>query len=405
MPERWRVALLCFAANVIAHADRISLSVAVPAVLAEYRWDTAQMGWVLSAFFTGYALLMIPAGLAAQRFGPQRMFACSIGLWSLFTMLTPLPRSIAGMTAVRFLLGVGESGTAACINGTLARWFPPTEYARAAGLCWSGGYMAPLLAFPLATAILHQFGWRAIFVGFGLLGFLWLPLWLRVRQPAAPAVGATTTSSLNHLWKAPAIWAVFLLHFSSNWFLYVMISWLPTYLAMERKLSLPGMAAGAAVPFLFAWVGTNTFAWAIDRASPRLGPTRARKLFLLPYALAGASIFAVPRAESASVAIVLLCAAMGLLASATPIFSSASLDLAPRIAAPLAAVQNAFANLSGVIAPAVVGYLVKAQGWQSAFNLTAAVCLGGIAAYLLFGNAERLDGNPRPAARVNSAGG
>ncbi|MBL8214471.1 MAG: MFS transporter [Bryobacterales bacterium] len=405
MPERWRVALLCFAANVIAHADRISLSVAVPAILAEYRWDTAQMGWVLSAFFSGYTLLMIPAGLAAQRFGPRRMFGYSIGLWSLFTMLTPLPRTIAGMAAVRFLLGVGESGTAACINGTLARWFPPTEYSRAAGLCWSGGYMAPLLAFPLATGILQQFGWRAIFVGFGLLGFLWLPLWLRVAWPALPASAGGLPRLSMRLWKAPAVWAVFLLHFSSNWFLYVMISWLPTYLALERKLSLPGMAAGAAVPFLFAWVGTNTFAWAIDRATPRLGSTRARKLFLLPYALAGASIFAVPRAESAASAIVLLCAAMGLLASATPIFSSASLNLAPRIAAPLAAVQNAFANLSGVIAPAVVGYLVKAHGWPSAFTLTTAVCLAGIAAYLLFGDAEPLEGNPQPAARVNTAGG
>lgn len=50
--------------------------------------------------------------------------------------------------------------------------------------------MAPLLAFPLATTILHHFGWRAIFVGFGLLGFLWLPLWLRTRQPAAGLTGA-----------------------------------------------------------------------------------------------------------------------------------------------------------------------------------------------------------------------
>lgn len=103
------------------------------------------------------------------------------------------------------------------------------------------------------------------------------------------------TTSWGNVWKAPAVWAVFLLHSYSNWFLYVMISWLPTYLAVERRLSLPGMAAGAAVPFLFAWIGTNTLPGPLTAPPPLAG--KARKLFVLPYALAH-HIFAVPRVES-----------------------------------------------------------------------------------------------------------
>ena len=395
-PRRVDAALLCFAANVIAHCDRISLSVAVPAIMGEYQWDTAQMGWVLSAFFAGYTLLMIPAGLAAQQFGPRRVFAACLAWWSLFTMLTPWPRSLAGFAAMRFSLGMGESGTAACINGTLARWFPPSEYARAAGLCWSAGYAAPMIAFPCASWILHQFGWRAIFIGFGLLGFLWLPFWWRLEEPAAPQ--ETVASSWADLLRAPAVWAVFLLHFSSNWFLYVMISWLPTYLTLERKFSLPGMAAGAAVPFVFAWIGTNTFAWAIDRYAARGSAAMARKLFLAPYALAAASIFAVPRVETATAAVILLCAAMGLLAAATPIFSSASLRLAPSRAASLAGAQNAFANLAGIIAPAAVGYVAKTSGWPAAFALTAGICLAGITACWAVGESE-IGSRPSSPAR------
>ena len=52
-PRRVDIALLCFAANVIAHCDRVSLGAAAPAMMAEYSWTTAQMGWVLSAFFAG----------------------------------------------------------------------------------------------------------------------------------------------------------------------------------------------------------------------------------------------------------------------------------------------------------------------------------------------------------------
>jgi hypothetical protein len=48
---------------------------------------------------------------------------------------------------------------------------------------------------------------------------------------------------------------------------------------------------------------------------------------------------------------------MMLLGSITPVFSSGSLDLAPRHAAAVASAQNTFANLSGILAPVVIGYL------------------------------------------------
>ena len=67
-------------ALVIAYCDRVNISVAAPSMMREYGWDTAGMGWVLSGFFAGYALMMIPAGMLADRFGPKRVFAVAHGL-------------------------------------------------------------------------------------------------------------------------------------------------------------------------------------------------------------------------------------------------------------------------------------------------------------------------------------
>jgi MFS family permease len=53
------------------------------------------------------------------------------------------------------------------------------------------------------------------------------------------------------------------------------------------------------------------------------------------------------------------------------------------------ALQACFANLAGVLAPVVIGYVVKASSWYLAFVLTASVSLVGIATFLLFGKAER----------------
>src|SRR3954447_13513123 len=81
-PKRVDISLLAFAAMVIAYCDRVNLSVAAPSIMREYRWDTSQMGWVLSGFFMGYTLFMIPAGRLVDHFGPKRVFAAGVAWWS-----------------------------------------------------------------------------------------------------------------------------------------------------------------------------------------------------------------------------------------------------------------------------------------------------------------------------------
>jgi predicted MFS family arabinose efflux permease len=134
------------------------------------------------------------------------------------------------------------------------------------------------------------------------------------------------------------------------------------------------MATGASLPFACAWLGSNVFAWVLDR-------TGARRAMLVPYGVAAVCVLLVPTARSAGVAIALVCAAMALFTAATPIFASASLRLAPEHAGVLAGVQNAFANLAGVVAPAATGWMAANLGWDSVFWATAAVAGIGAAAY------------------------
>ena len=74
----------------------------------------------------------------------------------------------------------------------------------------------------------------------------------------------------------------------------------------------------------------------------------------------------------------------------TPVYAASALQIAPRYAGTVVGIQSAIANLAGVLAPVVIGYLVKSFGWASAFWLTAAVSTCGIVVFLLFGKAERL---------------
>ena len=387
----------------------MNLSVAAPTIIKEYGWDTRQMGWALTAFFIGYTGFMVPAGRLTDFLGPRRMFAFNILWWSAFTVLTPLPGSLLPLVAVRLLMGMGESGVFPAMNSILVRWFPRDEYSRVTAFCWSGGYAGSIIGFPVASAILATWGWPAIFYLFGVLGVIWLPLWwwgVRDWPEHSASVGREELSRITgsrpnlekvevvpwgKLLRLPHLWAAWILHFSSNWISYLMISWLPTYLSSERGFSLSSMAFGAAAPFLCAMAGANFFGVAMDRLSQRHDRTLVRKWFLAPYLMAALLLLAVPAITSPVGLVCTLCGAMFFVTASVPTYASSALDIAPRYAGTVVGMQSAFANLAGVLAPVVVGYLVKFLGWSSAFILAAAVAGVGIAVYLIFGKTERME--------------
>jgi sugar phosphate permease len=407
-PKRLDVALLAFVALVIAYCDRVNISVAAPSMMREYGWDTAGMGWALSGFFAGYALMMIPAGMLADHFGPKRVFAVAMAWWSILTAFTPLPRSLGALTALRVFMGAGESGTFPSMNGILVRWFPRQEYSRVTGFCWSGGYAGSIVGVPLGSLILATLGWRAIFWIFAAIGIIWVPVWYMsvTDQPEqSPAVADTELAYIRaarpeirkaervpwgRILSIPAFWGLFALHFSSNWFAYVMISWLPTYLLTAKGFSLSSMALGAALPYICALLASNGFGALIDRLSVGRNRTRVRKLFLIPYALSAVALMLVPQASTPRATVAMLCLAMAFLTAATPVYSSNSLDLAPRYAATVVGVQACIANFAGILAPVAIGYVARSGGWSMAFALTAAITAAGILAFALMGTAERV---------------
>jgi MFS family permease len=395
-PRRINIALLCFFTLLVAYCDRVNLAVAAPDMMREFQWSTAQMGWVFSGFFAGYTLFILPAGLVVERYGARRVLGYGLIGWSVLTALVTVPRTIPVLSSTRVLLGASESGTFPAINTLLARWFSKEEYARAAGFCWAGGYAASIVAFPLAGAILHLWGWRGIFWAFGGLGLVWSMVWVKgtakegeIRNEKRQTA-EDSSIPLPILLRSRPVWALLVLHWSSNWFSYVLISWLPTYLEIARHFSIGSTAIGSAMPFLAAWLGTNVFGFAIDRLSLRFPRTKVRKSMLLPFALSGFMLAGVGLLTSYAAIVGLLSLATALMTAATPIYASGSLDLAPNSSARLVGIQSTVANTAGIVAPVVSGYLARNGGWGAVFTVTALVCLLGAVTYGCIGRAEPL---------------
>ena len=99
--------------------------------------------------------------------------------WSIAAMLHAFGEGVLSFSIFRFLLGAGEAGSwAACVKA-VAEWFPQKERGIANAL-WGVGTSAGLvISVPLVAWLALVFGWQYSFILTGMLGFIWLFLWLK----------------------------------------------------------------------------------------------------------------------------------------------------------------------------------------------------------------------------------
>ncbi len=96
---RWLVAGLMWAAIAINYIDRTVLSAAAPHIQKEFHLSAVEMGVVMSAFFWSYALLQLPAGILADRFGQKKVLGFAVLWWSLATAVTGLATGFKSLVA------------------------------------------------------------------------------------------------------------------------------------------------------------------------------------------------------------------------------------------------------------------------------------------------------------------
>src|SRR5881396_1330598 len=141
------VALLMLAFSVMSYFNRTIMSIAGPAIMKEFSLSETAMGSVYSAFLFSYAVLMIPGGHLADRFGP-RLVLTVMGLGAaLFTGLTALGGKpglgtylgiVPSFFLVRLAMGFFTGPLYPSCAKTKANWIPERLRARVWGLIAAG---------------------------------------------------------------------------------------------------------------------------------------------------------------------------------------------------------------------------------------------------------------------------
>lgn len=379
---RWSVVALLALALFINYVDRGVLPNAAHLLQEELGFSTTQLGLLFSAFYWSYALLQIPVGWIAERFGGWRVLACGVFIWACATMLVGVAHSLATLLVLRLMLGVGESAGFPCTSKVLATVVPVSQLGVANGIVSFAYLFGPAVGAYCGGLLMVQYGWRGAFAVFGALSLLWLLPWARMPVPArATRAGAAAAAPWGALLRQPALWGTSLGHFSGNYTFYFMLTWLPFYLVKERGFSTAAMATLTGSAYLVNALSALAAGWATDAFIARTGGTNVAYKGIMALAHIGAVgcmlCIALGSPFWALGAIFVYQILTGLSSPGT--FAIAQILAGPAAAGRWVGIQNAIANLSGVLAPALAGLLIEqTQHFTAAFVLAASVSVLGL---------------------------
>ncbi len=393
----WRMLALLAISAFLNYVDRTNLSVGATDIQRELHLSNYSLGLLGSAFFWSYAALQLAgaAGWVVDRWNVCWVYAAGFLVWSGATALSGAANGFMMLFGLRLLLGTGESVAYPSYSRLLANYFPEHHRGFANALIDAGTKTGPALGALAGGLFLTQFGWRPFFLALGFGSFLWLGPWLiwMPRGRGVAARGASRPSEKDR--PAPGLgaivarrpaWSTALGLFSTNYFWYFLITWLPPYMEKERHFAKSEMAVFASAAFLAAGLSSVWCGWLSDRWIARgATPTRVRKTFVgwgLALSTVILPVAIVPDNRVAMPLLILACTAFGAFTANN--FAITQTLAGPRAAGKWTSFQNGFANLAGVAAPWVTGSIVdRTHAFYWAFVAAAAIVLCGAACFVV----------------------
>jgi MFS family permease len=400
---RWRIVLLLFIAGFINYLDRSALSVAAPAVARDLHLTPASLGLVFSTFFIGYAAFNFIGGWAADKWGGKNVFSGAMLIWSVLCGATGLASGFGSLLTLRTFFGMAEGPLATTINKMVNNWFPHRESATAFGFANCGLPLGGAVAGPIVGFMTAEYGWRVAFAGVACLGLVWLVFWQclttdkphqhRKTSEAERQLIATNRAvideagpvrSIAFYIRQPAILAAMVSYFGYSYILFFFLSWFPSFLMMDRHLSLKSMSLATALPWVLGFIGYGLSGWISDLIFRRTGNAlRARKWVLISCLGAAGICVALAGVVTTTVSALALmaCAVFALYLSGSTYWAIIQDTIPNARLGSVGGCVHSIANCAGIVGPTVTGFLVQeSHTFVSAFVLAGAVALASVLA-------------------------
>lgn len=378
----WRLMPFLFLCYVLAYVDRVNVGFAKLQMQQDLRMSDSVYGLGAGIFFIGYFFFEVPSNMILQRVGARFWIGPIMIVWGVVSACTMLVRSATGFYAVRFLLGIVESGFFPGVILYLTFWFTSKHRARMVAAFMSAIPVSGIVAGPISGWILarmngigHLSAWQWLFLVEGIpsliagavtLCFLtdnpaqarWLDdrekslVLARLQEEEHSKRGAGhTRHRFTDAFRSPQVWLLCLVYFGITAGNYGIAFWLPQ--VIKETITNSPLAIGwlSIIPYTGAVIAML----AVGHHSDVKGERRWH--FALCGTL-GAAAFAassVPGIPGGVGLFVLTLATMGILCTNALFWALPTAILSGSAAAAGIAWINSVGNLAGYVSPFLVG--------------------------------------------------
>lgn len=346
----------------ISYVDRAAINIALASIGKEFGLNPASMGVVLSAFFIGYAVMQLPGGWLADRFGSKKVIITTLFLWSIFTVMTGFAWSLASLIAIRLIFGLGEGGFPCASLKGIAENFPKAERPKMTGALLSSNYIGSALAPMVIAPLILYLGWRHMFGVVGVAGIVFIAFYWFIVKPAKAeeekvnGVSAPKVS-ITELLKIPLMWQLVIAWFTLSLINKGLDSWMPTYLMTVRHLDLKSIGILTPLPFVAAGISTAIGGWVMDKVFDG----REKYLLVLAASLTAFFLYFMYTAETAVMVIVFQSLVYFFKSFVLAGVMSLPMKMLPgSVVGSATGLINVGGQSAGFISPVIIGFMVSA---------------------------------------------
>jgi MFS transporter, FSR family, fosmidomycin resistance protein len=159
----------------------------LPLVAAELSLSYAQVGLLKTAYSGASAVLQVPAGMLAERWGEQMLLALGTGWVALGLCLIGLSGSFVVLVGLALAAGLGGNVQHPVATSVISRLFEGGRRSTAIGTLNFAGDVGKIIAPLVAGAAALAYGWRGGFVALGAIGLAFALVYLAlVPEPDRP---------------------------------------------------------------------------------------------------------------------------------------------------------------------------------------------------------------------------
>jgi EmrB/QacA subfamily drug resistance transporter len=156
-----------------------SITIALPAMAAQFHADAVTLGWITSAYIIAAAVFIVPFGRYADIIGRRKIFLAGLIVFTFASLGCAVAPSENLLIGARFLQGIGGAMLFSTSVAIVTQVYGPGERGWALGITIATVYAGLSIGPFLGGILTDRFGWPSIFLVNVPIGLVTLALTLR----------------------------------------------------------------------------------------------------------------------------------------------------------------------------------------------------------------------------------